>query len=75
VKPAPYLWDYTIFGEMGGSPAAPDERMDFLIVKENGALSGFNRWTLNGGVFAGKPRLETILRQPQRRECRRKARL
>ncbi|MGA7324868.1 MAG: multicopper oxidase domain-containing protein [Rhodomicrobium sp.] len=52
VKPEPYLWDYTLFGKAGASPASPDERLDFLIVKENGALSGFNRWTLNGEAFS-----------------------
>ncbi len=52
IKPEPYLWDYTLFGKAGASPAAPDERLDFLIVKENGALSGFNRWTLNGEAFS-----------------------
>ena len=52
VKPEPYLWDYTIFGKAGESPASPDETLDFLIVKENGALGGFNRWTLNGEAFS-----------------------
>ncbi len=51
-KPEPYLWDYTIFGAAGTSPAAPDETLDFLIVKENGATGGFNRWTLNGEAFS-----------------------
>ncbi|MGO9545422.1 MAG: multicopper oxidase family protein [Rhodomicrobium sp.] len=52
VKPEPYRWDYTLFGKAGTSPAAPDESLDFLIVKENGALGGFNRWTMNGEAFS-----------------------
>ncbi len=52
VKPEPYLWDYTIFGKSGASLSSPDEKLDFLVVKENGALSGFNRWTLNGAAFS-----------------------
>ena len=52
VKPEPYLWDYTIFGKPGARPAEPDETLDFLIVKENGAIQGFNRWTLNGEAFS-----------------------
>ena len=52
IKPAPYLWDYTVFGKQVASAAAPDETHDFLIVKENGALGGFNRWTLNGEAFS-----------------------
>jgi FtsP/CotA-like multicopper oxidase with cupredoxin domain len=51
IKPEPYLWDYTIFGEPNAKPAAPDQTFDFLVVKENGALCGFNRWTLNGEAF------------------------
>ena len=52
IKPEPYLWDYTICGKAGASPAVPDEKLDFLIVKENGALNSFNRWTLNGEAFS-----------------------
>ena len=52
IKPEPYLWDYTIFGKTGASPGTPDETFEFLIVKENGAIHGFNRWTLNGEAFS-----------------------
>jgi FtsP/CotA-like multicopper oxidase with cupredoxin domain len=51
-KPKPYKWDYTLFGKLGGSPATPDETMEFTIVKRNGALQGFNQWTLNGEAFS-----------------------
>jgi FtsP/CotA-like multicopper oxidase with cupredoxin domain len=51
-KPRPYKWDYSIFGNSGTTPAAPDETMEFTIVKYNGALGGFNQWLLNGQAFS-----------------------
>jgi FtsP/CotA-like multicopper oxidase with cupredoxin domain len=51
-KPKPYKWDYTLFGKPGEAPTTPDETMEFTILKRNGALSGFNRWTLNGEAFS-----------------------
>jgi FtsP/CotA-like multicopper oxidase with cupredoxin domain len=54
--PKPFKWDYTIFGTQAGKPgaalAAPDETMEFTIVKHNGALGGFNQWLLNGEAFS-----------------------
>jgi FtsP/CotA-like multicopper oxidase with cupredoxin domain len=51
-KPKPYKWDYTLFGKPGGVPTTPDETMEFTILKRNGALKGFNQWTLNGEAFS-----------------------
>jgi FtsP/CotA-like multicopper oxidase with cupredoxin domain len=51
-KPKPYKWDYTLFGKPNATPASPDETIEMLIVKENGAVNGFNRWTLNGQAFS-----------------------
>ena len=52
VKPSPYRWDYTLFGKAGQVAPAPDEIMEFTIVKHNAALGGFNQWTLNGKAFS-----------------------
>jgi hypothetical protein len=52
VKPRAYKWDYTLFGKPGTSPVMLDETMEFTIVKRNGALNGFNQWTLNGEAFS-----------------------
>ncbi len=52
VKPAPYSWDYTIFGKPGAVAAKPDETIEMIIVKHNAALDGFNQWTLNGVAFS-----------------------
>lgn len=51
-KPKPYKWDYALFGKLNTQPAPPDEIIEMLIVKENGAINGFNRWTLNGQSFS-----------------------
>ena len=49
-KPKPFKWDYCIFGS---SKAArqPDEVIEMLFAKQNGAINGFNRWTINGKAF------------------------
>lgn len=52
LKPKPFRWDYTQFGKTNTAPNKPDEMMDFLIVKHNGAVNGFNQWTLNGKAFS-----------------------
>jgi FtsP/CotA-like multicopper oxidase with cupredoxin domain len=52
LKPQPFRWDYTQFGVAHGTAAAPDETIEFMIVKHNGARDGFNQWTLNGEAFS-----------------------
>jgi len=52
VKPKPYRWDYSLFGETNSAPAAPDATIEMTIVKHNSALKGFNQWTLNGEAFS-----------------------
>jgi FtsP/CotA-like multicopper oxidase with cupredoxin domain len=49
--PAPFRWDYARFGRPS-APATPDETFEITVVKENGAVGGFNRWTLNGEAFS-----------------------
>jgi FtsP/CotA-like multicopper oxidase with cupredoxin domain len=51
-KPKPFRWDYAQFGKSDMMIAKPDETMEFTIVKNNGALHGFNQWTLNGEAFS-----------------------
>jgi FtsP/CotA-like multicopper oxidase with cupredoxin domain len=51
-KPKPFQWDYSVFGRSGGAPAAVDETIEMLIVKNNAAHEGFNQWTLNGEAFS-----------------------
>jgi FtsP/CotA-like multicopper oxidase with cupredoxin domain len=51
-KPGPFHWDYTRFGNAQSSARKPDETIEMTIVKHNGALRGFNQWTLNGQAFS-----------------------
>ena len=50
-KPKPFKWDYAQFGTATAS-ASPDETIEMTIEKQNGAINGFNRWTLNGEAFS-----------------------
>lgn len=50
VAPKPYKWDYTIFGKHNAVPK-PDEIIEMIFAKQNGADNGFNRWTINGVAF------------------------
>jgi FtsP/CotA-like multicopper oxidase with cupredoxin domain len=51
-KPRPFKWDYARFGKPNAAPASPDEIIELTIEKQNGAVDGFNRWTLNGEAFS-----------------------
>ncbi len=49
--PAPFKWDYTIFGKENSHNPPPDEVINMMFAKQNGADNGFNRWTINGVPF------------------------
>jgi len=49
--PKPFKWDYCLFGKQNTRAPEPDEVIDMLFAKQNGALKGFNRWTINGTAF------------------------
>jgi FtsP/CotA-like multicopper oxidase with cupredoxin domain len=51
-QPKPFRWDYAQFGKANATPALPDDTIEMTIVKNNGAVDGFNRWTLNGVAFS-----------------------
>ena len=51
-KPPPFRWDYTRFARASGARTTPDETIEVTVAKENGAIGGFNRWTLNGEAFS-----------------------
>jgi FtsP/CotA-like multicopper oxidase with cupredoxin domain len=52
IKPKPFRWDYTQFGKANGGSVSADETIEMTIVKNNAALNGFNKWTLNGKAFS-----------------------
>jgi FtsP/CotA-like multicopper oxidase with cupredoxin domain len=52
ITPAPFKWNYAKFGTPEGSPQTPDEVIDMTFAKDNAAIDGFNRWTINGISYA-----------------------
>ena len=50
--PPKFRWDYTQFGAKSPTVPAPDETMEFTVLKQNAAEKGFNLWTLNGKAFS-----------------------
>lgn len=50
-KPPKFRWNYTQFAKPGARPSPPDETIDITIAKDNAAMSGFNRWTINGAAY------------------------
>ena len=48
IAPPPFHWNYSHFGLTEAHAAAPDVVIDMTFAKDNAALEGFNRWTING---------------------------
>jgi FtsP/CotA-like multicopper oxidase with cupredoxin domain len=49
--PLPSRWDYTRFAKPSASTSAPDETFEMTFAKDNAAVEGFNRWTINGVAY------------------------
>jgi FtsP/CotA-like multicopper oxidase with cupredoxin domain len=49
--PPKFRWDYTHFAKPGATAPAPDETFEMTFVKDNAALDGFNKWTINGIAY------------------------
>lgn len=69
VAPARSHWDYRWFGRPGARASEPDETFDLTFAKDNAALGGFNRWTINGVAFSDE-RMEPMFRLRQGRRYR-----
>jgi len=52
IAPDKSHWDYTLFGRPDAPSPPPDETFDLTFAKDNAALNGFNRWTINGVAFS-----------------------
>ncbi|RDI97549.1 copper oxidase [Dyella solisilvae] len=50
-KPKPFGWDYRRFAKPDARPPEPDEIIEMTFAKQNAALGGFNRWTINDAAF------------------------
>lgn len=48
IAPAPFKWNYARFGKAEAPLQTPDEVIDMTFAKDNAAIEGFNRWTING---------------------------
>lgn len=52
VKPKPFHWDYTRFGQHSSAETKFDEQFDLTFAKNNAADHGFNLWTINDVAFS-----------------------
>jgi FtsP/CotA-like multicopper oxidase with cupredoxin domain len=48
IAPHAFPWNYAGFGHAEAGSQTPDEVIDMTFAKDNAALEGFNRWTING---------------------------
>jgi FtsP/CotA-like multicopper oxidase with cupredoxin domain len=51
IAPKPFKWTYASFGQPHSPVQTPDEIFDMTFAKDNAALEGFNRWTINGVAY------------------------
>lgn len=51
IAPPKFRWDYTKFAKPEVSAPPPDETFEMTFAKDNAALAGFNRWTINGVAY------------------------
>ncbi len=51
IAPPKFRWNYTAFAKPGAKLDTPDETFEMLVEKDNAALEGFNRWTINGVAY------------------------
>ncbi|HZU43713.1 MAG TPA: multicopper oxidase domain-containing protein [Terriglobales bacterium] len=51
ITPPEFRWDYTRFAKPGAIAPAPDETFEMTFAKDNAAVNGFNRWTINGAAY------------------------
>jgi FtsP/CotA-like multicopper oxidase with cupredoxin domain len=51
IAPPKRRWNYLQFAKQGATAAAPDETFEMTFAKNNAAVEGFNRWTINGNAY------------------------
>ena len=49
--PPKFRWNYTRFAKPGAVALPPDETFEMTFAKDNAAMEGFNRWTINGNAY------------------------
>jgi FtsP/CotA-like multicopper oxidase with cupredoxin domain len=61
VAPKPFKWNYASFSQAHTPAQAPDEVFDMMFAKDNAAVEGFNRWTINGAAYPSDQMMATPL--------------
>ncbi|WP_263376140.1 multicopper oxidase family protein [Granulicella aggregans] len=51
VAPRPFKWNYAAFGHAAAPGVPPDDVFEMTFAKDNAAIAGFNRWTINGIAY------------------------
>jgi FtsP/CotA-like multicopper oxidase with cupredoxin domain len=51
IAPPPSHWSYAQFAKPGVVAERPDETFEMFFAKDNAAVEGFNRWTINGTAY------------------------
>ena len=67
--PKPFKWDYARFGKADTAVQAPDATIDMVFSKDNAAMTGFNRWLINGTAFS-MDQMQPVLRVQRGRRYR-----
>jgi FtsP/CotA-like multicopper oxidase with cupredoxin domain len=59
IAPKPFKWNYASFGQPHDPEKDPDEVFEMTFAKDNAALEGFNRWTINGVAYPSDEMMAT----------------
>ena len=51
IAPPPHRWSYTAFAKPGSTASVADQTFEMTFAKDNAAVEGFNRWTINGVAY------------------------
>jgi FtsP/CotA-like multicopper oxidase with cupredoxin domain len=51
IAPPKTRWNYLQFAKPGATAALPDETFEMTFAKDNAAVEGFNRWTINAVAY------------------------
>ena len=52
LAPPKFKWNYTRFVAAAAAAPMPDETFEMTFAKDNAAIEGFNRWTINGVAYS-----------------------
>jgi FtsP/CotA-like multicopper oxidase with cupredoxin domain len=69
IGPKAFSWNYAQFGNPT-APAAPDQTFDLTFAKQNAAVDGFNRWTINNVAFDMADRMKPMFQLKQGKRYR-----